>query len=141
MCFCVNMCTFNNSYPFGSSMVARMLRCGKYQGLLFAEVAALDKPYCGWAMSLPASANTFQKFSTYLRINHGGVLCVGKHKWKYFNEVLQDDPEYTEWVLSLGDPASSLGEFAEFARHGHKRTTMRRNRSIPIQTSCVKCVF
>ena len=97
-----------------------MLQCGKNKGLLFAEVAALDKPYCGWVMSLPASANTFQKFSTYLRINHGGVLHVGKHKWKYFNEVLQDDPEYTEWVVSLGDPASSLGEFAEYVRHGHK---------------------
>ena len=97
-------------------MVARMLRCGKYQGLLFAEVAALDKPYCSWALDLPASTNAYQKFSTYLRMNHGGLLRVGKHKGKYFNEVLQDDPQYAEWVASLGDPTASLGEFAEYCR-------------------------
>ena len=93
-----------------------MLQCGQYKGLLFEEVAALDKPYSGWVMSLPASTKAFQKFSTYLRMNHGGLLRIGKHKGKYFSEVLQDDPQYTEWVVSLEDPAASLGEFAEYIR-------------------------
>ncbi len=93
-----------------------MLQCGKYKGLFFAEVAALDKPYSGWVMSLPASTKAFQKFSTYLRMNHGGLLRIGKHKGKFFSEVLQDDPQYTEWVVSLEDPAASLGEFAEYIR-------------------------
>ena len=93
-----------------------MLQCGKYKGLLFAEVAALDKPYSGWVMSLPASTKAFQKFSKYLRMHHGGLLRVGKHKGKYFSEVLQDDPQYAEWVVSLEVPAASLGEFAEYIR-------------------------
>ncbi len=101
-----------------------MLQCGKYKGLLFAEAAALDKPYSGWVMSLPTSANTFQKFSTYLRINHGGVLSVGKHRGKYFDEVREHDHEYTEWVVSLGDPAASLGELAEYIR---RRENKRNN--------------
>ena len=99
-----------------------MLQRGKYKGFLFAEVAALDKPYSGWVMSLPASSKGFQKFSTYLRMNHGGLLRVGKHKGKYFNEVLQDDPQYAEWVASVGDPTASLGEFAEYIRENKRNT-------------------
>ena len=128
-----------------------MLRCGKYAGRSFLDVALEDTDYCAWTLracndgkKLPRDLRAFAR---YLREHHGGVLCVGKHKGKYFDEAIHDDPGYCEWAASLDDPGPALKKFVTYVREQKHTaesatetpTKKRRRRKGSTDGSCTIC--
>ena len=64
------------------------LRVGKHKGKSYSSVTE-DRSYCSWILRLgpSSSSSNLDKFATWLKKNHGGILPVGRHKNKFYSEA------------------------------------------------------
>ncbi len=94
-----------------------MLRCGKYKGKAFEEVAREDRLYCAWVLRLSeGGSRNLMAFAEYLKKEHGGVLPFGAHKGAFFDELLREQPGYCTWAVDLASPSKSMQTFAEYVK-------------------------
>ena len=93
---------------------ASMLRVGKHRGKRFEEVADTDRTYCTWVLKANPVPQWFQRFASYLRKTHGGIMGVGKHKGRFFDEIIAGDPGYADWAKNLVDPSETLTDFISY---------------------------
>ena len=102
-----------------------MIRCGKYAGLSYQDVAATDPSYCGWVLREKADGRRLSRdlkaFATYIKDVHGGVLVVGRHAGRFFADVLRDDPEYGSWAVSLENPSKLMIGFHEYVKKRQRK--------------------
>ena len=85
------------------------LRVGKHKGKTYSSVADSDRSYCSWVLRIgpSSSSSNLDKFATWLKKNHGGILPVGRHKNKFYTEIIEQDAEYCAWAAQLekcGEP-------------------------------------
>jgi len=103
-------------HDMGSSLLAAMLRFGKYKGHSYEDVAARDRTYCTWVLSLSTPSPGLQDFATYLKEKHGGVLTVGAHRGAFFDEMLMSHPDYCAWAANLEHPTAGMQRFSAYLR-------------------------
>ena len=97
-----------------SSLFMTMLRFGKYKGQSYEDIAARDRTYCAWVLSLSNPSPGLQEFATYLRDHHGGILTVGAHRGAFFDEMLMSHPDYCAWAASLEHPTAGMQRFSAY---------------------------
>ena len=94
-----------------------MLRIGKHNGSTYKDVAASDRTYCSWVLSLSNPSPGLRQFARYLKNTHGGVLEVGAYRGAFFNEMLRDHPNYCIWAARLDHPsAATMRRFCAYVR-------------------------
>ena len=73
-----------------------VLRVGKHKGKSYSAVAESDRSYCSWVLRLGSHSTSsgLDKFASYLKKNHGGILPVGWHKGKFYKQIIEEDSNY-----------------------------------------------
>ena len=92
-----------------------VLRVGKHKGKTYSAVAE-DRSYCSWVLRLGSHSTSsgFDKFSAYLKKNHGGILPIGRHKGKSYKEIVEEDTDYCSGAVALEKPGKPLKDCARY---------------------------
>ena len=54
-----------------------MLRAGTHRGERFEDAPYRDRAYCIWVLEASPAPQWFQRFASYARKTHGGILGIG----------------------------------------------------------------
>ena len=95
-----------------------VLRVGKHKGKSYSAVAESDRNYCSWLLRLGSHSTSrgLDKFASYLKKNHGGILPIGRHKGKFYKEIIEEDNDYCSWASQIEKPGDPLKDFVHYLK-------------------------
>ena len=95
-----------------------VLRVGKHKGKSYSAVAESDRSYCSWVLRLGSHSTSsgLDKFASYLKKNHGGILPIGRHKGKFYKEIIEEDSDYCSWASQIEKPGDPLKDFVHYLK-------------------------